>query len=318
MGFFETNLWVEKYRPKNINQVVLEDQTYNSIKKCLDSKTLVNYLFYGPPGSGKTTIARILIENILGDKDNSLFLNGSEQRTMDILRNLITNFLSTPPFGLDKYKVVFIDEADGLTSQVHDALRNFIENRTQIGRFIFTCNYIGKIPKPIQSRFEKHEFKPMSDEQITKLCQYIMGNENIAYNPDDAMKIINQFKPDIRTILQNLQKYSSTGSLKLPSMNELIPVESNLSSLTVNAFKLYLNNKNNPIYVSYIEQIQQLIMKKGIDYPGVFMKIFEDQELPMICKVLTNRYCNSLNGTISESMHFMAYIYETIDMLKLL
>jgi len=315
-SFFENNLWVEKYRPQKIDQLVLEKSASEKLHECINKKELLNLLFFGPPGTGKSTISRILIDHIMEDEDNVMRMNGSLERSLDHLRNKITNFLSTPPFGNDKVKVVYIDEADGLTSAFQDALRSFIEERTKIARFIFTCNYIQKIPSAIQSRFARYELKPLEDQNIINLCHSVLQNEGISFNPDDVWKIINQFKPDIRSILQKLQQYSSNGKFNMPSMEELIPVEDNLSKISIELFKAYL--KKNPTYMTYLERIQQLTMNKNIDYVSVFTKIFSDQDLPIICKVSTNKYCNSMSGAISFPMHYMAYIYETLEMCKAL
>ena len=154
----------------------------------------------------------------------------------------------------------------------------------------------------------------MEEQQIVTLCHTVLNAESIQFVPDDVWKIINQFKPDVRNILQHLQQFSSNGKFNMPSMDELIPIEDNLTKLTVELFKAYL--KKNPTYMSYLERIQQLTMNKNIDYVSVFTKIFAEGDLPIICKITTNKYCNSLNNAMSPPMHYIAYVYETLDMCK--
>ena len=313
-NFFESNLWVEKYRPKNLSQLVLDDHVSYSITQDINKKEMGNYLFYGPPGTGKTTISRIIINNIMEDNDNVLYLNGSSERTIDILRNKITNFLTVDPFGNDRYKVVFIDEADNLTDVFFKALRNFIEKYTEIGRFIFTCNYITRIPKPIQSRFRVYELKPMSDEMIKNLCYNILNNENVQYQKEHVDMIVNIRKPDIRAILQLLQQHVVNNELKLPDINTLIRKEDQLVSLTIETIKAKISKQ--ATFLTLRDKIEKIIMDKNIDYVNVFEKLFISDELPALSKVIINKYVNSLNNVVSYSMHYMACIYEIITMIE--
>lgn len=312
--FFETNLWTEKYRPRDLDQIVLDESAKNKIKSDIENRKINNYLFYGPPGTGKTTLARIIFDKVLYDNDNVLMLNGSSERTLDILRNNITNFLSTPPFGMDELKIVFIDEADYLTDNFFGALRNFIEKYASIGRFIFTCNYINKIPAPIQSRFSRFELKPLNDDNIKTLCYDILNKENVEYKECDVDMIINVRRPDIRSILELLQQNTYQNKLNAPDINTIIRKEDKLVTLTIEMIISKLNK--NPMYLSYKKQIEELIMDKSINFTNVLTSLFHNQRLPDISKVIVNKYCNSLNGVVSYSMHYMACIYEIIDMVE--
>jgi len=310
--FFENNLWTEKYRPHEIDDMVLDENAKKKLQIDISNRKLNNYLFYGPPGTGKTTLARIIFDKTLYDHDNVLMLNGSAERTLDILRNNITNFLSTPPFGNDVMKIVFIDEADYLTDNFFAALRNFIEKYASIGRFIFTCNHINKIPAPIQSRFSRYELKPLNDEKIRELCYNVLNKENIQYNKDDVNMIINVRRPDIRSILELLQQNCFDGKLITPDMNTIIRKEDQLINLTVEMIIAKLNQ--NPSYLTFRQQIESLILDKDIDFTNVFLRLFNNDRLPPISKIQINKYCNQLNNAVSYPMHYMACIYEIIEM----
>jgi len=314
MSFIENNLWVEKYRPRNINDLVINDMDMDILKKVISKREPVNFLFYGPAGTGKTTTARIIIDKLLNDKDNAIILNGSQERGIDILRNKLTKFLSSVPFSDDKYKIVFIDEADYLSRDFLAALRHFIEKYTDIGRFIFTCNYLYKIPDPIQSRFQLIEMKPLEDDYIKNYCINILKNENIEYNEDDINLLINLYKPDIRTIIQNLQKYSINNKLILPDFNKLITKEKRLASLTTQMLVKF--QENNVSFSSYLEKIQSMVLDTTIDLSKVFIELFNDEKMPVYIKVKVNKYANELSSTIYPPMHYMSFIYESMKLIK--
>jgi len=310
----ETNLWVEKYRPKSISDLVLSNEDHKVLKTSIENKDMVNFLFYGPPGTGKTTTARILISTMLQDADNALILNGSEERGIDVLRVKLTRFLTTAPFGDDKFKIIFIDESDYLTANFFAGLRNFIEKYSHIARFIFTCNYIYKIPTPIQSRFQSFEMKPLDDSFIQNYCVNILTKENVTYNDDDLMKVIRIHKPDIRSIIQILQKYTVDNKLLLPSIDKLISKEKKLVEAVGELLKLF--SEKNPSFSVYIERIQTLALDTTIDFSQVFLNLFDQSEIPVYTKVLINKYANGLNNCISPAMHFMAFVYESMKMIK--
>ena len=179
-------LWVEKYRPKKLEDLVLPESYRLDFEKCIKNKNIGNIIFAGPPGSGKTTIARILASRrgvLNHPSDNLLEMNGSskESRGINFVDQVIEPFLKIPPAGKDNFKIVFIDEADFLTDASFKSLRGIIEAYHEQNRFVLTCNYLSKIPDPVQSRFQTYMFKQMPIDFVVDYYKKMLDTENIKY-----------------------------------------------------------------------------------------------------------------------------------------
>ena len=213
-------LWVEKYRPKKLEDLVLPESQKLDFEKCIHNRSIGNLIFAGPPGSGKTTIARILASKrgvLNHPSDNLLEMNGSskESRGINFVDSVIEPFLKIPPAGRDTFKIVFIDEADFLTDASFKSLRGIIESAHEQNRFIFTCNYLSKIPDPVQSRFQTYIFKQMPIDFVVEYYKKILNAENIKYNEEDIRFVIDGVYPDVRKGVQILQQNSHSGTLKI-------------------------------------------------------------------------------------------------------
>ena len=196
-------IWVEKYRPKTLSDIILDNRTLEIIKEFKDE--IPNLLFVGNPGTGKTTLAQIIVNDIL--KCNYLYINASDESGIDTIRHNITNFAQTKSFD-GKVKVVILDEADGLTTQAQSALRNTMETYAKYCRFVLTANYKHKIIPALQSRCQALDIKPVVESAV-KRCYNILKNENITVPEEQKKKFIQLVKrhfPDLRKTINELQK----------------------------------------------------------------------------------------------------------------
>ena len=210
-------LWVEKYRPQTIEDCILPEKTKATFKEFLKKGEVPNLLLCGTAGTGKTTVARALCEELGCDY---IVINGSDEgRQIDTLRTKIKSFASAISFE-NKTKVVIIDEADYLNREsVQPALRAFIETFSENCRFIFTCNYKQKIIDPLHSRTTVIEFRtdkkdqPVLASKFMKRMKYVLDAEGITYKDKVLAELLMKYIPDYRRVLNELQRYSSSGTI---------------------------------------------------------------------------------------------------------
>ena len=211
-------VWVEKYRPKTIEECILPDNIKKTFQDFLDKGEVPNLLLSGPPGCGKTTVAKALCQELGADY---YVINGSDEgRFLDTVRNNAKNFASTVSLSSSaRHKVVIIDEADNTTPDVQLALRAFTEEFVGNCRFIFTCNYKNKIIQPLHSRCAVIEFSIKGKERqgvaahFFKRVQEILNLEKIEYEDKVIAELINKHFPDWRRVLNELQRYSVSGKI---------------------------------------------------------------------------------------------------------
>jgi len=220
------SLLVEKYRPINLENYVGNEHIKKSIKQYLGQNDIQNLIFYGPAGTGKTTLAKLIVKNL--DCEH-LYINASDERGIETIRDKVSGFASSASFK--PLKVVILDEADFLTIQAQASLRNVIETFSRTTRFILTCNYVERIIDPLQSRCQTLKIVPPSKVDVVRHLQKITEKENIKYQTvNDLAIIVNQFYPDLRKCLNTIQLSTQDNKLKI---DKSILVSSNYMSEVV-------------------------------------------------------------------------------------
>lgn len=212
-------IWAEAYRPNKLEDVVLNGSEKVLFKEYVEKKEIPHLLFYGPPGTGKTTVARILVKNLEADL---LELNASDERGIEVIREKIKKFAMTSAFG--KWKIVFLDEADGITTAAQFTLRNILEKYADSCRFIFTVNYIERLIEPIRSRLQLVEFRNLPNNEMYKLLESILVKEKIEFNGDDVMLILDDASGDLRRAINMMQSMVRSGKLEYKSLKDKVDV----------------------------------------------------------------------------------------------
>lgn len=211
-------IWVEKYRPQKIDECILPESIKKTFSEFLKKEEIPNMLLSGPPGIGKTTVAKALCKELGSD---FYVINGSDEgRFLDTVRNTAKNFASTVSLlSSSKHKVIIIDEADNTTHDVQLLLRAFIEEFSSNCRFVFTCNYKNKIIQPIHSRCACIDFS-INNKDRPKLAlhffnrlKFILDKEKVEYDQKVLVELINKHFPDWRRVLNECQRYSANGKI---------------------------------------------------------------------------------------------------------
>jgi len=213
------NLWVEKYRPKTIDQYVFHDDAHKqAFLAMIDEKTIPHLLLSGIQGSGKTTIAHILIDALEVDQSDLLTINASDENSVDVIREKIKGFVAT--WALGDFKVVLLEECDYMTPNGQAVLRRLMEQYADSARFILTCNYEHKVLPAVVSRCQHFRFKAGNKDDITESMAIMLTTENIKCDLDTLDAYVRVGYPDIRKIVNLLQQNSKTGTLIKPTQVE--------------------------------------------------------------------------------------------------
>ena len=276
----ENSLLVEKYRPTKLKNYVGNENIKKSISKYLDQNDIQNLIFYGPAGTGKTTLAKLIIKNL--DCDH-IYINASDERGIETIRDKVSSFASVASFK--PLKVIILDEADFLTIQAQASLRNIIETFSRTTRFIMTCNFVERIIDPLQSRCQVLKIVPPSKKDVAKHLNWICNEESITHKINDLVPLVNQYYPDLRKCINTIQLSTQDNTLKL---DQSILVSSNYIDKVISA----LTNK------SKFNEIRQIIADANVDdFDELFRALFDR----------ANEYLPGKEGTVAALINDHQY-----------
>src|SRR3989338_7746358 len=207
----DSNIWTEKYRPDKFEGIVGQDEIVKRVKSLVQALNIPHLLFAGPAGTGKSTLALIIVKELFGDtwRDNYLELNASDERGIDVVRQKVKDFARTKAMGNVPFKVIFLDEADALTREAQQALRRTMENYTNTCRFILSCNYSSSIIDPIQSRCVVFRFKLLEKKDVITVMKKIALKENLKISDDAFQTLYEASEGDCRRAINLLQATAS-------------------------------------------------------------------------------------------------------------
>lgn len=303
MNNLEHYIWAEKFRPKTIEDMILPTHIYQKFKEFIDAKNIPHLLLSGTPGSGKTTIAKIITATVPCTFKE---LNASSKdRGIETVRTKITTFAKS--MAKEGYiKIIFLDEADALTAEAQTALRNTMEKHSASCRFILTANYPDKIIPAIKSRCTHFKFAQFPKEQVLSFIARILQKEKIRAPKSAIQKLINLYYPDIRSIINELQKSCISGKFD-------ITYEKNQIDIT-DLFDAVLSGK-----LSYIRQL----LVNNTEYVWLY-RIFYSQFIPSYgtdkekadLAIITAQYLNSDLTTPDKEINFSAFCAKVMEVLE--
>ena len=300
-------LWVERYRPSTMDTYIGNEHLKSKGEVYLESGDLPHLLLFGKAGTGKTTLAKLLVNNIDCDY---LYINASDENSVEVVRDKVKNFAST--LGFQELKVIILDECDYITPNAQAALRNLMETFSKHCRFILTCNYVERIIDPIQSRCQSFQIIPPDRKQIAQHLSNILTNENVNYELDNIVTIVNGSYPDIRRVINSSQRQVVNGELKIDE-STIIQNDYKLQVLEV----LKTQDKKN----SFKNIRQVLADSKVTDFSDLFRLLFDTVDdwgkgHVAECILVLSRYQQSDAVVVDKEINIMAMFVEVIGTIK--
>lgn len=298
-------LWVEKYRSKTLDKFIVNQASLSIIENFIKQQHIQNLLLHGTPGIGKTTLAKLLVNNIDCDY---LYINASDERGIDTIREKVVGFASSATF--QPLKIIILDEADYITSIGQAALRNIIEEYHINTRFILTCNYLERIIDPIQSRCQIMKLEPPSKVEIANHISKILDQEKIQYENQDVATLVKIYYPDLRKIINACEFNSSSGKLivssKTYSNNFYLDIIQELKNCSVSTWKnirqIICDNE-----VSDFEELYKFLYDKLEDYAK------GNEE---IITITIEEYLYHAQFRLDKEINFMAFIAKLLQQLQ--
>ena len=255
------DIWTEKYRPSKFEEVVGQQEIIKRVSSMVQSLNITHFLFAGPAGIGKSTLALITVKTLFGDrwKENYLELNASDERGIDVVREKVKNFARTKSIGNVPFKVIFLDEADALTKEAQQALRRTMENYSNTCRFIMSCNYSSKIIDPIQSRCAIFRFKLLEKKDVEKVIEKIAKSEKLEIDSEAAEAIYEGSDGDCRRSVNLLQSLAAIS----PNINREI-VRTIISDFKPKEVRVILDYALSGDFENAKEKLLHLMLKESL------------------------------------------------------
>jgi len=307
-GNQENTLWVEKFRPKTLDGYVGNEHIIDKVKLYLKSGDVPHLLFYGGAGTGKTTLAKIIANNVDADL---MYINASDENNIETVRTKIKNYAST--VGFKRWKIVILDEADYMTPNGQAALRNLMETFSKTTRFILTCNYVEKIIDPIQSRCQVFGITPPNKTEVAKRIVNILNELQVKYDTKDIATIINAGYPDIRRVLNSCQRQVIDQTLVI---DDTSVIQANYMTKLLEILKSDKDKK------TAFKDIRQLIADSKVkDFTALHKYLFDELDnyatghiASIILILAESQYQDSF--AVDKELHIMSTIVKMLNELK--
>ena len=307
MSDIKNSLWVEKYRPSNLDSYIGNEHLKSKVKVYLESGDLPHLLLYGRAGTGKTTLAKLLVNNIDCDY---LYINASDENSVEVVREKVKNFAST--LGFQTMKVIILDESDYITPNAQAALRNLMETFSKHCRFILTCNYVERIIDPIQSRCQSFQIIPPDRKQVAVHLGNILTKEQVESEIEDIVTIVNGGYPDIRRVINASQRQVVGGKLVI---DEGMAIQNDYKNQVLDILKTQ-DKKNS------FKNIRQLLAdSKVTDFSDLFRLLFDTVDdwgrgHVAECILILAQYQQSDAVVVDKEINIMAMFIEIIGKIK--
>ena len=308
MNEIKNTLWVEKYRPSTLDNYIGNEHLRSKVKVYIESGDLPHLLLYGRAGTGKTTLAKLLVNNIDCDY---LYINASDENSVEVVREKVKNFAST--LGFQTMKVIILDECDYITPNAQAALRNLMETFSKHCRFILTCNYVERIIDPIQSRCQSFQIIPPDRKQVAVHLGNILTKEQVESEIEDIVTIVNGGYPDIRRVINASQRQVVGGKLVI---DEGMAIQNDYKNQVLDILKTQ-DKKNS------FKNIRQLLAdSKVTDFSDLFRLLFDTVDdwgrgHVAECILILAQYQQSDAVVVDKEINIMAMFIEIIGKIKL-